>query len=64
MKQVPQMKKGKGYITEKKTRSDKPVTYGDPFKVDAIGQWETKAGLDEWGYDEWKYPNPTKGKKT
>ena len=30
---IPQMKKGKGYISYNKTSSDKPVTYGDPLKV-------------------------------
>ena len=39
---IPQMKKGKGYITAEKTRSEKPVTYGDPFKSDCIGNWEMK----------------------
>jgi len=60
---IPQMKKGKGYITYKKTKSDKPVTYGDPFKAEAMGQWESTAALDEWDYGKWEFPNPVKGKK-
>ena len=62
MERVPQMKKGKGYITDKKTRSEKPVTYGDPFKSDCIGNWEMKTDLNEWDYGEFKFPNPIKGK--
>jgi len=30
---IKQMTKGKGYITYQKTKSEKPVTYGDPFKM-------------------------------
>ena len=56
------MKKGKGYISYNKTSSDKPVTYGDPFKSDCIGDWEMVADLNECGYDEFKFPNPIKGK--
>ena len=61
---IKEMTKGKGYITYKKTKSDKPVTYGDPFKVDAIGQWESMAALDEWDHGKWDFPAPMKGKKT
>jgi hypothetical protein len=60
---IPQMTKGKGYITYKKTKSEKPVTYGDPFKSDCIGTWETTADLNEWGYDKFKFPAPVRGKK-
>ena len=58
---IPQMKKGKGYISYNKTSSDKPVTYGDPFKSDCVGDWEMVADLNEWGYNEFKFPNPIKG---
>jgi len=61
---IKQMTKGKGYITYQKTKSEKPVTYGDPFKAKAIGQWESTAALDEWDYGKWQFPNPVKGKKT
>jgi len=57
---IKEMTKGKGYITYKKTSSDKPVTYGDPFKSDCIGSWETLADLNEWGYGEFKFPDPAK----
>ena len=57
---IKEMTKGKGYITYKKTSSDKPVTYGDPFKDDAMGNWETKAALDEWNGEKWKFPEPAK----
>jgi hypothetical protein len=60
---IPQMKIGKGYITAEKTRSEKPVTYGDPFKSDCVGNWEMKVDLNEWDYGEFKFPNPVKGKK-
>ena len=58
------MTKGKGYITYQKTKSDKPIDYGDAFKNDAIGPLESRADLNEWDYDMFKFPNPIKGKKT
>jgi len=58
---IKQMTKGKGYITSKQTKSYKPVTFGDPFSVDAIGPWESRASLDEWNHGNWEYPKPTKG---
>ena len=61
---IKQMTKGKGYITYKKTRSEKPMTYGDPFKADCIGPLESRADLNEWDYDMFKFPSPVKGKKT
>ena len=61
---IKQMTKGKGYITYKKTKSEKPMTYGDPFKADCIGPFESRADLNEWDYDKLKFPSPIKGKKT
>ena len=61
---IKQMTKGKGYITYKKTKSEKPMTYGDPFKSDCIGPLESRADLNNWGYDMLKFPDPIKGKKT
>jgi hypothetical protein len=58
------MTKGKGYITSKKTKSEKPMTYGYPFKADCIGPLESRADLNEWDYDMFKFPDPVKGKKT
>ena len=40
------MTKGKGYITYNKTKSEKPMTYGDPFKADCIGPLESRADLN------------------
>ena len=53
------MKKGKGYPSHVK---DSSKYFGDPFKSDCIGDWEMVADLNEWGYDEFKFPNPIKGK--
>jgi len=63
---IKQMTKGKGYITYDKTKSDKPIDYGDAFKNDAIGPLESRATLNEWSDygSNWKYPPPIKGKKT
>ena len=60
---IKQMTKGKGYITSKQTKSYRPVTFGDPFKVEAIGQWESTAALDEWDHGKWDFPAPVRGKK-
>ena len=34
-----------------------------PFKADCIGPLESRADLNEWDYDMFKFPPPVKGKK-
>mgnify|MGYP001293531569 CR=1 FL=1 len=55
------MKKGKGYLDHVKPSGK---SFGDPFKGDTIGQWETTSSLNEWDKGKWDFPKPKKGKKT